>query len=479
MSTSLWRSFLAAATFFVSPSLLLAQDVLNVDFRSTRANDTVPAFVGEAAYLNDPADSAAIWNDIDSGTDPDLQNLVDSFGNASSVTLEISANTAGPFTDHQELQGGYFNLMHNYFAVRSANAATQTVIPATIGGLVPNSSYDLYFYGQGDQIGQNTGFRIGDEVRQTSYDGVWDGTNQGGDGLLVEDVEYVKFTGITASAGGVINFDYFNLIAGGIVDTDTGLDDVSADENGMVLNPENGALISAYDRHGGFNGFQIVGDIPPPITALEIEVNTTTGEVILKNPNPIAIGIDDYSITTDQNTLDTSGWSTLEDQGVNRPGNFNGDNYVDAADYTVWRDNEGQDESALDGNGDGSGTVDAGDYDLWAENYGSLSIGWEAAGFASDSYLGEFFLGGSDDDLAVIAPGAEMSLGTAFDTSVLGAGVEDNTLVFEYFGAGGATVLGDVSFVSGAATAVPEPTSLVLVSGLIAASWLRRREGVA
>ncbi len=56
-------------------------------------------------------------------------------------------------------------------------------------------------------------------------------------------------------------------------------------------------------------------------------------------------------------------------------GDFNGDGLVDAADYTVWRDNLNGNESALGGAGDGSGTVDAGDYALWASSYsGSASL---------------------------------------------------------------------------------------------------------
>ena len=54
-------------------------------------------------------------------------------------------------------------------------------------------------------------------------------------------------------------------------------------------------------------------------------------------------------------------------------GDFNNDGQVDAADYTVWRDNLGLDESALNGNGDGSGTVDAADYNLWVISYGNSS----------------------------------------------------------------------------------------------------------
>ena len=53
-------------------------------------------------------------------------------------------------------------------------------------------------------------------------------------------------------------------------------------------------------------------------------------------------------------------------------GDFNADGKVDAADYTVWRDNLGGDEEALTfGTGDGSGTVDAADYAIWVANFGN------------------------------------------------------------------------------------------------------------
>ncbi|TWT37907.1 hypothetical protein KOR34_28730 [Posidoniimonas corsicana] len=55
------------------------------------------------------------------------------------------------------------------------------------------------------------------------------------------------------------------------------------------------------------------------------------------------------------------------------PGDYNGDSVVNAADYTVWRDNLGAaDESALYFNGDGGG-VTASDYDFWKANYGSTA----------------------------------------------------------------------------------------------------------
>lgn len=51
-------------------------------------------------------------------------------------------------------------------------------------------------------------------------------------------------------------------------------------------------------------------------------------------------------------------------------GDFNGDGAVDAADYTVWRDNLGLDSSALNGNGSGAATVGQADYLLWKTHFG-------------------------------------------------------------------------------------------------------------
>jgi formylglycine-generating enzyme required for sulfatase activity len=58
------------------------------------------------------------------------------------------------------------------------------------------------------------------------------------------------------------------------------------------------------------------------------------------------------------------------------PGDYNGDGYVDAADYTIWRDTLGS-HSDLRANGDNTGSsmnvIDAADYDVWKTNYGQPS----------------------------------------------------------------------------------------------------------
>lgn len=84
------------------------------------------------------------------------------------------------------------------------------------------------------------------------------------------------------------------------------------------------------------------------------------------------------------NAVDNSGTELRFDDLVytgggasaNLPGDFNGDGVVDAADYTVWRDNLGaSDESSLNGNGDGLAGVDQLDYAYWKSHFGNSGSG--------------------------------------------------------------------------------------------------------
>ncbi|MCA9188306.1 MAG: hypothetical protein KDA99_21910, partial [Planctomycetales bacterium] len=54
--------------------------------------------------------------------------------------------------------------------------------------------------------------------------------------------------------------------------------------------------------------------------------------------------------------------------GIGLLGDYNKNGVVDAADYTVWKDNFGS-TSSLDADGNGNGTVDAADYTIWKDNF--------------------------------------------------------------------------------------------------------------
>ena len=60
------------------------------------------------------------------------------------------------------------------------------------------------------------------------------------------------------------------------------------------------------------------------------------------------------------------------------PGDYNDDDSVDAADYTVWRDSVASTIS-LPNETASMGVVDAEDYDAWKANFGTVAEGGSAA----------------------------------------------------------------------------------------------------
>jgi hypothetical protein len=72
-------------------------------------------------------------------------------------------------------------------------------------------------------------------------------------------------------------------------------------------------------------------------------------------------------------------YELLTESVVGLSGDYNGDDVVDAADYTVWRDTLNS-VSDLRADGDESGTIDGPDYDLWKANFGeSANLGSAAS----------------------------------------------------------------------------------------------------
>ena len=106
-------------------------------------------------------------------------------------------------------------------------------------------------------------------------------------------------------------------------------------------------------------------------------------------------------------------------------GDFNDDGVVDQADYTVWRDNLGEDSSVLNGNGTGEAKVVQEDYDLWVQHFGEKrsdyvwsQIGSDINGIAT----GDLF-GGS---VSLSPDGSMLAVGIG------GANIGGEVKIFEY-----------------------------------------------
>ena len=226
---------------------------------------------------------------------------------------------------------------------------------------------------------------------------------------------------------------------------------------------------------GGPDGYTDLVDVQVTEAANEllfVEVNTTSGQVTLKNQTGDPFHIDYYEITA---------------PGV--AGDYNNDGTVNAADYTRWRDNLGA--SVTLPNDSTPGMVTAADYDVWKAAFGggnSLNAtawnslqeqnlagfpagngtgnGWEQAGGSDANLLSESFLTGN----SLVSNGASIGLGAAFNVGSL------HNLEFRYavvpddglggFAGPGTLAQGFVRYFTsgaGAVSAVPEPSSVLLV----------------
>jgi hypothetical protein len=144
------------------------------------------------------------------------------------------------------------------------------------------------------------------------------------------------------------------------------------------------------------NGFQsiTVSTDPPLLAALANNGGPTLTHLPLSGSPAIDQGSNPQSLNNDQrgtSYLRTIGSGTdigsFEVQTVPAPalpGDYNGNHFVDAADYVLWRKTMGASVTQYSGaDGDGSSTVDAGDYTVWRTHFGPAS----GAGATSPSSL--------------------------------------------------------------------------------------------
>lgn len=137
-----------------------------------------------------------------------------------SLTIDNLVNgdiRQGTSVTNQEVGGAgltLVDLMGDYVQLRSSDANPTDLVSAELyfQNLVAGQFYDVYFYSQGALLGQNSRFAVTDGVNgnivspieQTGWDGV-----PGGDGDLVEGVEYVVLTA-QANGSGALHFRWMN-----------------------------------------------------------------------------------------------------------------------------------------------------------------------------------------------------------------------------------------------------------------------------
>ena len=252
---------LPAALSLAAMTGLASATVVNVDFNST----TSATYVGQAAAPDLAGGATATWNPLTSivgsgsstGTAlKDSTNATTGIGFSISG-LSLTAPTSSSATTEAERSGGYLSLMRDGINVESASSTAVATATGSFTGLVVGATYDIYLYGQGVTMnatvgttgfrGQNSYFEVNGIGKQTGWDGI-----AGGDGVLVEGIEYVKFTAV--AIGGVINFDFENVVpgAGGNVATDDAP----------------GTAGGGGGRRGVLNAIQLVEVVPEPSTAL-------------------------------------------------------------------------------------------------------------------------------------------------------------------------------------------------------------------
>lgn len=197
-----------------------------------------------------------------------------------------------------------------------------------------------------------------------------------------------------------------------------------------------------------------ISAIGDPVT---LEVNKTTGAMTFKTGDLPSV-FNSYNIVSEAGALDAAGWNAgnlaSSSGGGGSPADADGSGLVDGNDFLLLQR---------------AGT----DTGQWEADFGSAGGGspgdqWEVLN-GDDEQLFEAYLFGE----TFLDAESSLSIGNGYDTT---SGAED--LTFVYTTPTGFEVEGVVTYVTGAAAAVPEPTSLLLAMGAVAAglSLRRRRE---
>ena len=204
--------------------------------------------------------------------------------------------------------------------------------------------------------------------------------------------------------------------------------------------------------------FQNVEISKNTIQTLDLLVNPTTGAASMRNNLAQSFEVDYYEITSTTSSLRKAGWTSLASTTGPAVGDYNEDGSVNAADYVVWREHDGQTFALPNRDTANAGPISAADYNSWRKNFGntggSPTQAWVEAGGSNDGTLSEATLGA-----LALNPSDSVSLGNIFKTVANGGTQGTQDLRFFIALTNGSVVRGTVTYGSGSGlgSVVPEP----------------------
>ncbi|WP_425395367.1 LamG domain-containing protein [Aeoliella sp.] len=226
-------------------------------------------------------------------------------------------------------------------------------------GQTPRNESDLWFFN-----GTMGDVRIYDEVLTQGQMSYLSNPDHYGDGLAIE--QYLLDIEVNTSTG------LITLVNNG--DEAVTIDFYSIESDMNSLAPGGWSSLDG-NNYGGANAWAELGDSSSELSEANFEGSVIPVGVPIQLGNAYNTSLDARDLAFEFHLFGTEaaftggGITYVDDAGL--PGDFNGDSVVNLADYTVWRNNLGGSESALNDNGSGNGTVGAEDYTLWKQNFGS------------------------------------------------------------------------------------------------------------
>jgi len=235
------------------------------------------------------------------------------------------------------------------------------------------SGGDLSFDGPVDLMGKTLSLSGSVILNHSVVDSVGGGSvtllsgDVSGVGTISGDVDNQSATVSPGNSPGELTIDgHYNQGSGGTLAIEIG--GTQAGVNHDVLNVLGDASLAGTLHVTLLDGFT-------PSGGDAFKVLTASGEL---TDAGLTLGGSDAGLFS-MNIDTANDWIMLTTAGAGLAGDYNGNGTVDAADYTIFRDNLGGDSAVLGGNGSGAATVVVADYDLWKQNFGPSGTGSTAA----------------------------------------------------------------------------------------------------